>query len=681
MVLEESITAIKGIGTKTAALLNKLGIYTKGDILKYFPRNYDKYDKIIPISSLKIGMTAVISAMPASYPILKRVGNKNILVCEVTDGSGKIELNWFNMPFIKSKLSKGVHSIFRGRVVKKGRFIQIVQPEILTEAEYRRKTEVLQPIYRLTKGITSNLLRKFIAEVLNEVTSGIDYLPREIKTEHSLIALKDALREIHFPKSNSTLLDARRRLVFDEFFLFALSIDILKQGRERERSSFAVEHKSIVVEFISSLNFSLTNAQKKVWEEIEHDLTVGTRMNRLIQGDVGSGKTMIAMLACLLMAKNGYQSSVMVPTEVLARQHFESFSTMLEKYGVRIVLLTGSIKGRQRKETLAKIESHEADVIIGTHALIQEQVIYDKLALVITDEQHRFGVKQREKLADKGSEPHILVMSATPIPRTLAVILYGDLDISIVNELPAKRLSIKNCVVDEDYRMTAYQFILGEVSKGHQAYIICPMVEKSEESDELSDVVSYTEELTSLLGDRARIRYLHGKMKNDEKNNIMEEFSNGRIDILVSTTVVEVGINVPNATVMMIENADRFGLASLHQLRGRIGRGSAQSYCIFMSGNTSKEAMERLNILNLSNDGFKIAEEDMRLRGPGDVFGIRQSGEMAFNLGDIIGDADILKLTSETVKCMSDKIKNECYYRGSSFYKSNDIYENDVMTL
>ena len=681
MVLEESITAIKGIGTKTAALLNKLGIYTKGDILKYFPRNYDKYDKIIPISSLKIGMTAVISAMPASYPILKRVGNKSILVCEVMDGSGKIELNWFNMPFIKSKLSKGVHSIFRGRVVKKGRFIQIVQPEILTEAEYRRKTEVLQPIYRLTKGITSNLLRKFIAEVLNEVTSGIDYLPREIKTEHSLIALKDALREIHFPKSNSTLLDARRRLVFDEFFLFALSIDILKQGRERERSSFAVEHKSIVVEFISSLNFSLTNAQKKVWEEIEHDLTADTRMNRLVQGDVGSGKTMIAMLACLLMAKNGYQSSVMVPTEVLARQHFESFSTMLEKYGVRIVLLTGSIKGRQRKETLAKIESHEADVIIGTHALIQEKVIYDKLALVITDEQHRFGVKQREKLADKGSEPHILVMSATPIPRTLAVILYGDLDISIVNELPAKRLPIKNCVVDEDYRMTAYQFILGEVSKGHQAYIICPMVEKSEESDELSDVVSYTEELTSLLGDRARIRYLHGKMKNDEKNSIMEEFSNGKIDILVSTTVVEVGINVPNATVMMIENADRFGLASLHQLRGRIGRGSAQSYCIFMSGNTSKEAMERLNILNLSNDGFKIAEEDMKLRGPGDVFGIRQSGEMAFNLGDIIGDADILKLTSETVKCMSDKIKNECYYRGSSFYKSNDIYGNDVMTL
>lgn len=681
MVLEESITAIKGIGVKTASLLNKLGIYTKGDILKYFPRNYDKYDKIVPISSLKNGMTAIISAMPASYPILKNMGKKSILVCEVTDGSGKIELNWFNMPFMKSKLSKGVHNIFRGKVVRKGKFIQIVQPEILTEAEYRRKTEVLQPIYRLTKGVTSNLLRKAITEVLAEVTSSIDYLPQSIKKDNSLISLKDALQEIHFPKSYDTLIEARRRLVFDEFFLFALSIDKLKQGREKNKSSFVVERSSTIVEFISSLPFSLTNAQQKVWEEIENDLTTGFRMNRLVQGDVGSGKTMLAILSCLLMAKNGYQSSVMVPTEVLARQHFESFSTALECYGVRVVFLTGSVKGRERKEVLSKIESHEVDVIIGTHALIQEKVVYDKLALVITDEQHRFGVKQREKLADKGNEPHILVMSATPIPRTLAVILYGDLDISIVNELPAERLPIKNCVVDEDYRMTAYKFILEEINKGRQAYIICPMVEKSEENDELSDVISYTEELTSLIGNKAIIKYLHGKMKNDEKNHIMEEFSEGRIDVLVSTTVVEVGVNVPNATVMMIENADRFGLASLHQLRGRIGRGNAQSYCIFMSGNTSKEAIERLNILNMSNDGFRISEEDMKLRGPGDVFGIRQSGEMAFNLGDIIGDADILKITSETVKCMSDKIKNECYYRGSSFYKNDYLYGEDVMTL
>lgn len=681
MVLEESITAIKGIGVKMASLLNKLGIYTKGDILRYFPRNYDKYDKIVPISSLKNGMTAIISAMPASYPVLKNMGKKSILVCEVTDGSGKIELNWFNMPFVKSKLSKGVHNIFRGKVVRKGKFIQIVQPEILTETEYRRKTEVLQPIYRLTKGVTSNLLRKSITEVLAEVTSNIDYLPQSIKKDNSLISLKDALQEIHFPKSYETLIEARRRLVFDEFFLFALSIDKLKQDREKNRSSFVVEKNSTIVDFMASLPFSLTNAQQRVWEEIENDLTTGFRMNRLVQGDVGSGKTMLAILACLLMAKNGYQSSVMVPTEVLARQHFESFSTALESRGVRVVLLTGSIKGKERKEVLNKIESHEADVIIGTHALIQEKVVYDKLALVITDEQHRFGVKQREKLADKGNEPHILVMSATPIPRTLAVILYGDLDISIVNELPAERLPIKNCVVDEDYRMTAYKFILEEINKGHQAYIICPMVEKSEENDELSDVISYTDELTSLIGNKAGIKYLHGKMKNNEKNHIMEEFSEGRIDVLVSTTVVEVGVNVPNATVMMIENADRFGLASLHQLRGRIGRGNAQSYCIFMSGNTSKEAIERLSILNMSNDGFKIAEEDMKLRGPGDVFGIRQSGEMAFNLGDIIGDADILKITSETVKCMSDKIKNECYYRGSSFYKNDYLYGEDVMTL
>ena len=681
MVLEESITAIKGVGNKTATLLNKLGIRTKGDMIKYFPRNYDKYDKIIQISSVKSGTTVIISAMPSSYPVLKQMSKKNILICEVSDGSGQIELNWFNMPFVKSKLRKGVHMIFRGRVVRKGKFLSIIQPEILTEAEYRRKTEVLQPIYGLTKGITSNLLRKYIKEMLVEVTSDIDYLPKNIKKDNSLISLKDALQEIHFPKSYETLIEARRRLVFDEFFLFALSIDRLKQGGEKNRSSFIVEKNSTTIDFISSLPFSLTNAQQKVWEEIENDLTSGLRMNRLVQGDVGSGKTIIAILACLLMAKNSRQSSVMVPTEVLARQHFESFSTALEKYGIKVVLLTGSIKGRERKETLNKIENHEADVVIGTHALIQEKVVYDKLALVITDEQHRFGVKQREKLATKGIEPHIMVMSATPIPRTLAVILYGDLDISIVNELPADRLPVKNCVVDEDYRMTAYKFILSEVSKGHQAYIICPMVEKSEENDELSDVISYTEELSSLIGNKAKIKYLHGKMKNDEKNQIMEEFSDGRIDILISTTVVEVGVNVPNATVMMIENADRFGLASLHQLRGRIGRGKAQSYCIFMSGNTSKEAMERLNILNKSNDGFKIAEEDMKLRGPGDVFGIRQSGEMAFNLGDIIGDADILKLTSETVKCMSDKIKNECYYRGSSFYKNDYGYGEEVMTL
>ena len=681
MVLEESITAIKGIGTKTAARLNKLGIYTKGDLLKYFPRNYDKYDKIVPISSLKNGMTAVIAAMPSSIPVLKQMGRKSILICEVSDGSGKIELNWFNMPFMKSKLSKGVHMIFRGKVVRKGKFINIVQPEILTADEYRRKTEVLQPIYHLTKGVSSNLLRKSLTEVLGKVTSGIDYLPKSIKDENSLISLKDAIREIHFPKSYDTLLDARRRLVFDEFFLFALSIDKMKEGREKNKSSFVVEKNSTVVDFISSLPFSLTNAQKNVWNEVENDLISGSRMNRLVQGDVGSGKTVIAILSCLLAAKNGFQSSVMVPTEVLARQHYESFSTALERYGVKVVLLTGSIKGKERKDVLEKIENHEADIIIGTHALIQDKVIYDKLALVITDEQHRFGVKQREKLAKKGDEPHVMVMSATPIPRTLAVILYGDLDISVVNELPAERLSIKNCVVDEDYRMTAYKFILGEVDKGHQIYIICPMIEKSEENDELSDVISYTEDFISIVGNKVRVKYLHGKMKNEEKNQIMNEFACGRIDVLISTTVVEVGVNVPNATVMMIENADRFGLASLHQLRGRIGRGKAQSYCIFMSGNTSKEALERLSILNKSNDGFKIAEEDMKLRGPGDVFGIRQSGEMAFNLGDIIGDADILKLTYETVKSMSDKNKNECYDRGKKFYSGGSVSREDIMTL
>lgn len=681
MALDEGIISIKGIGDKTKLLLNKLGIYTKSDLLRYFPRDYDKYGKIVPISSLKSGVTAVISAMPVSVPVLKQIGKKSILICEVSDGSGRIELNWFNMPFMKSKLSKGVHAIFRGKVVKKGKFINIVQPEVLTEAEYVKKTAVLQPIYSLTKGVSSNLLKKAIAGVLPEVSAGTDFLPQAVKRENSLISLKDALCEIHFPKSYETLIEARRRLVFDEFFLFALSINRLKNERRIEPSKYIIKSFPITTDFISELPFEMTKAQKRVWSEIESDLTGGMRMNRLIQGDVGSGKTLMAILACLLMAKNGYQSGVMVPTEVLANQHYKLFSSLLSSYGIQTVVLTSSVKGRAREELLKKIESHEADIIIGTHALIQEKVVYNNLALVITDEQHRFGVRQREKLADKGDNLHILVMSATPIPRTLAVILYGDLDISIVDELPAERLPVKNCVVNEDYRLTAYKFILNEVKQGHQAYIICPMVEKSEENDELSDVISYTEELRSLTGTSVNISYLHGRMKNDEKNEVMKSFSDGRTDILVSTTVVEVGINVPNATVMLIENSDRFGLASLHQLRGRIGRGSSQSYCIFMSGNSSKEAMARLSILGSSNDGFKIAEEDMKLRGPGDVFGIRQSGEMAFQIGDIIGDADILKLTSETVKSMSDKTANECYDRGRKFYGSNFVYGEDMMTL
>ena len=397
---------------------------------------------------------------------------------------------------------------------------------------------------------------------------------------------------------------------------------------------------------IRSLPYELTCDQKKVWGEIKSDLAGGKLMARLVQGDVGSGKTILAMLALLLTVKNGCQGCLMVPTEVLAKQHFDSAVKLLAPYGVRITLLVGSMTAKNKREAYEKMSNHETDVIIGTHALIQEKAQYARLGLVITDEQHRFGVKQRESLAGKGEEPHILVMSATPIPRTLAMMLYGDMDISVIKELPAERLPIKNCVVGTDYRETAYKFIEKQVMAGHQAYIICAMVEESEISD-LENVTDYTERLKERYGSDICIEALHGKMRAEEKNEIMERFASGEIQILVSTTVVEVGVNVPNATVMMIENAERFGLAQLHQLRGRVGRGSAQSYCIIMSGNGDEATMERLGILNKSNDGFFIASEDLRLRGPGDLFGIRQSGDMTFKIGDIYQDADCLKEADE----------------------------------
>lgn len=681
MSLHDDILVVKGVGEKTKKLLNKLNIYTKADLLSYFPRDYDKYGEVNTISSVKAGLSFVICAAPISAPILKRLGSKNVVVCEVYDGSGKLELIWFNMPFVKSKLKKGTHYIFRGRIVKKGNTYSMTQPEILTDYEYRIKKKVLQPIYPLTKGITGNFFRKTVAAVFAEMTADIDYLPLKIRKEHELMGLPAAVEEIHFPKSYETLIEARKRLVFDEFFLFNLSISMMKEEREDLPSKFKMHEVVETDTLIRGLSFSPTGAQTAVWKEITEDLTSGRRMNRLVQGDVGSGKTLLAILACLLASKNQMQAAVMVPTEVLARQHFSSFQTALSDFGVKSVFLTGSVKGKERKAVLSEIESGAANVIIGTHALIQEKVAYRNLSLVITDEQHRFGVRQREKLMKKGEEPHVLVMSATPIPRTLAVILYGDLDISLVDELPAVRLPIKNCIVGEDYRNSSYHFIKEEVEKGHQAYIICPMVEKKEDNDELADVISYTENLKAYFSGKMRIAYLHGKMKNEEKNLVMEAFARGDIDILVSTTVVEVGVNVPNATVMMIENAERFGLSSLHQLRGRIGRGDAQSYCIFMSSNTSKESMERLLILKNSNDGFKIAEEDLKLRGAGDIFGIRQSGEMQFQLADILNDAKILKSASDLVKSLSDKLKKECYDKGRRFYYKNFIYGDEINTL
>ena len=452
------------------------------------------------------------------------------------------------------------------------------------------------------------------------------------------------------------LIVARRRLVFDEFFLFILNMRKQKEITQKEENPFTLVDDDFVEKLVGQLPYPLTGAQKHTLEEIRTDVHGNYVMQRLVQGDVGSGKTIVAFLAMAEMAHNGLQSAIMAPTEVLARQHYENITKMFEEYDIpiKVELLTGSMTAKEKRRAYDRIECGLAKIIIGTHALIQGAVSYDNLGLVITDEQHRFGVKQRETFALKGGEPHVLVMSATPIPRTLAIILYGDLDISVIDELPANRLPIKNCVVDTGYRNTAYNFMKKQIAEGRQCYVICPMVEESE-TMEAENVTDYTVALREEMGEKIQVACLHGKMKQVQKDDIMDRFGRNEIQILVSTTVIEVGIDVPNATVMMIENAERFGLAQLHQLRGRVGRGKYQSYCIFMSASKSKETKERLDILNHSNDGFKIASEDLRLRGPGDLFGIRQSGLMNFKLGDVYQDAKILQMANEAADQLTEE--------------------------
>lgn len=646
MQISDRIDSVKGIGEKTRALFEKLGVFTVGQLLTYYPREYDTFSSPVPIATLREGTVGVIEASVSRITESRIGGKMTVLTCEAKDPSGSITLTWFNQPYLKKTLSMGYRYIFRGKISKKGNKLRMEQPKFYKREEYERLQNVLQPVYPLTKGLTNTMVSKSMKQALGLAGELPEYVPAAIRKQYGVLKRKNTLEEIHFPKSRETMLEARKSLVFEEFFLFSVYLRELAGNKEERNTSLVFQNATECDTLIEGLSYQLTGDQKKVWEEIKKDMAGGRLMARLVQGDVGSGKTILAMLALLLTVKNGSQACLMVPTEVLAKQHFASAKQLLEAYGVRITLLVGSMTAKEKREAYEKMKAQETDVIIGTHALIQEKAEYARLGLVITDEQHRFGVKQRESLAEKGEEPHILVMSATPIPRTLAMMLYGDMDISVIKELPAERLPIKNCVVGTDYRETAYRFIEKQLQAGHQAYIICAMVEESETSD-LENVTDYTERLKERYGNSIRVEALHGKMKAEEKNTIMERFASGETQILVSTTVVEVGVNVPNATVMMIENAERFGLAQLHQLRGRVGRGNAQSYCIIMSGNEDAATMERLEILNKSNDGFFIASEDLRLRGPGDLFGIRQSGDMTFKIGDIYQDADCLKEANE----------------------------------
>lgn len=643
------IRELKGIGEKSEKLFQKLNIYTVGDLIRYYPRSYDIYEEATPIGNVCEGQIATITGTIYGKVQHSNAKNLQITSIHVKDLTGVIKATWFRMPFLKNTLGRGGVVTLRGRVVERRGSLCMEQPEVFfPSASYDVKANTMQPVYSLTAGISNNVIMKATRQALDYLDLEKEFLPSDIRLENHLAEYNFAIRQIHFPYDKESFFKARERLVFEEFLIFILALRRMKETTEGTKNAFSFPKEKEVSRVVENLPYELTEAQKRVWEEIRQDLRGQKVMSRLVQGDVGSGKTILAVLALIYVGINGYQGALMAPTEVLAKQHFLAVKEIFEKNQIplEVILLTGSMTAKEKKVAYEQIESGKAKVIIGTHALIQEKVVYENLALVVTDEQHRFGVKQRERLAEKGNTPHILVMSATPIPRTLAMIVYGDLDISVIDELPANRLPIKNCVVDTGYRKTAYTFIRKQVAVGRQCYVICPMVEESEFL-EAENVIDYARMLQDELGNTVNVSYLHGKMKQAEKDSIMERFAKNEIHVLVSTTVIEVGINVPNATVMMVENAERFGLAQLHQLRGRVGRGKHQSYCIFMSGQKSADTIERLSILNKSNDGFYIASEDLKLRGPGDLFGIRQSGVLDFKLADVFQDAKIMQRASE----------------------------------
>ena len=651
-----NINELKGIGEKTEKVFNKAGIHTTDDLLKYYPRNYDIYEMPLWIRDFKCNQICAVKAIVYKQIEIRRVRNLQIVTAYLQDDTKNvIRATWFNAAYLKNTLKPGSSFVFRGMVKEnRGAFV-LEQPKIYKINEYKELLDKMQPIYPLVSGLTEKMVTKAVVQAIKVELPVKEYMPGAVLKERGLIDINKAYMQIHFPKNKMELKQAKDRIIFNEFFDFTYSLRKFKDSDKDNENRFVINNSEVISTIINDLTYKLTNAQLRTWNEIEKDMSGSKVMNRLIQGDVGSGKTIVATLALISAALSGYQGAIMVPTEVLARQHLESVNELIaeNELNINTVLLTGSMKAKEKREACAKIESGEVSIIIGTHALIQDSVNYKNLALVITDEQHRFGVRQRESIANKGSMPHIIVMSATPIPRTLAIIMYGDLDISIIDELPANRLPIKNCVVGTNYRPNAYKFIEQQVVQGRQAYIICPTVEFSE-AIEGENVIDYCNTLKNIFPPYINIEYLHGKMKPAMKNEIMDRFAKNEIQILVSTTVVEVGVNVPNATVMMIENAERFGLAGLHQLRGRVGRGKYQSYCIFINASETKKASERLEILNHSNNGFEIANEDLKLRGPGDFFGVRQSGDMEFKLGDIYSDASILKTAADMVNRIED---------------------------
>ena len=637
----DKLTNVKGIGDVSAKRFEKLGITDVGGLITHYPFRYETYGMPIAVNKCRVGELVSVEGMVNTELRYITTGSYRICSTTLRDNTGVIGLRWYNAPYIKNQVKLGHKLIFRGKVTLKNGQLFLAHPEIFTREKYFEMLKNLKPVYKSITGLNQTLIRKSIRTVFDELVLR-DYLPQKLVKEFELPSLRDALEDIHFPKNEKVLGESLRRMVFDEFFAFFSNMELLKASETTKPNSCIINRSEISEKIINSLSWELTGDQKKALSEIFADMSGKSVMQRLLQGDVGSGKTIVALIALAEAAANGYQGCIMAPTEVLAEQHYEYFKKMLEPLGFRISFLKGSLSAKQKKEEYERISSGEADIVVGTHAALQDKVVFKNLALAVIDEQHRFGVKQREALEMKGRGVHLLLMSATPIPRTYALMLYGNMDISVLAELPADRKPIKNLVGDEAMREKIYRFIEKQIREGHQAYIICPLIEESD-SLEAAAVEQYVLDLREKLPKDIVIDNLNGRMKADEKNRKMNDFSSGKTQILVSTTVIEVGINVPNATVMMIENAERFGLASLHQIRGRVGRGADQSYCIFMCSGENEEAKERLSIVAGSNDGFFIAGQDMKLRGPGDFFGLRQSGERQFVLADPLRDGEILK--------------------------------------
>lgn len=643
MELGQSILDIKNIGAERAKKLNKLGIFTVEDLIEYFPRDYDDRSHITKINEINLNQVNTVKGKITAKPETMRIRNMQITKARIDDGSGMLELVWFNQPYLKNTLKAKSEYMFTGKVCEKYARLQMESPEFeIIDDKVLLNTGRIIPVYASTYKFSQKLFRGLIFETLKEIKGQLEeFMPENLRKNFNLCNRSFAIENIHFPENDESFFMARRRLVFEELFLLQMHLLQLK-GNIKKRKCGTVLKNLSYKKLADSLPFELTNSQKFVIKEIINEIKSGEVINRLIQGDVGSGKTAVAMAIAFIIINNGYQCAFMAPTDVLANQHFENFKNIFGMLNINCVLLTGSQKKREKKEIYSKIENGDANIVIGTHAVIQDAVKFKKLGLVITDEQHRFGVNQRNLLAEKGDNPHILVMSATPIPRSLALILYGDLDISIIDELPPGRQKIDTIFVNTNYRNRVYNFIIKNAEEGRQSYIICPMIEEGE-NKELKAVIEYTEKLKNEVFFNIRIECIHGKMKNDAKQEIMKQFSEGKIDVLVSTTVIEVGINVPNATIMLIENAERFGISQLHQLRGRVGRGSDKSYCILISDSKNKVSVQRLKTMTQTENGFEISEKDLNLRGPGDFFGTRQHGVPELKIANLYKDIPVLK--------------------------------------